>query len=81
MIPQKTIEGQKVIVEGDYGNCMYFVEEGLFECSMSISEKDVQFLKNYQAGDTFGELCLLHSAKRQATVMSKMDGMIYSLTR
>jgi CRP-like cAMP-binding protein len=60
---------------------MYFVEEGLFECSMISDKKDVQYLKNYQKGDTFGELCLLHSAKRQATVVSKMSGLIYSLTR
>ena len=66
---------------------MYFIEDGFFECSVSPSEKNddkrknVHFLKNYQSGDSFGEICLLHSAKRQATIISRTDGMLYSLSR
>jgi len=38
-------------------------------------------LKTYQEGDAFGELCLLHDSKSQATVVSKVDGVLYSLDR
>lgn len=38
---------------------MYFIEDGFFECSYrgdhkEEKKKNVQFLKNYQAGDVFG---------------------------
>lgn len=40
---------------------MYFIEDGFYECSLNGNEpkeedrrRAVQFLKNYQAGDTFG---------------------------
>ena len=67
---------------------MYFIEDGFFECSLKGDEtkeedrrRSVQFLKNYQAGDTFGELCLLHRANRQATIISKTEGTLFSLSR
>lgn len=65
---------------------MYFIEEGFFECSLNNDQNEdrkrsVQFLKNYQSGDTFGEICLLHRAKRQATVTSKTEGILFSLSR
>jgi CRP-like cAMP-binding protein len=88
MVPEHTDPNQKVISEGEFGDCMYFIEEGFFECSLNGEEQEdrnsrkaVQFLKNYQAGDTFGELCLLHRARRQATVTSKTEGTLLSLSR
>ena len=58
---------------------MYFIESGLFECSIEDSSNphtNHRVLKNYQTGDTFGELCLLHAAKRQATVIAKTEGVL-----
>lgn len=86
MFQEKTQNNQVIITQGQYGDCMYFIEDGFFECSYRGQQKEerkknVQFLKNYQAGDVFGEICLLHRAKRQATVTSKTEGVLYSLTR
>lgn len=86
MVAVKTKPEEVVIREGDFGDCMYFVENGFFECS--IAEKDsktnrreLKVLKNYQMSDSFGEICLLHSAKRQATVVSKTEGLLLSINR
>lgn len=34
MIPERTESNQVIIREGEYGDCMYFVEEGFFECAL-----------------------------------------------
>ena len=88
MVPEKTQLNQVIINEGEFGDCMYFIEDGFFECSLNGNEpkeeerrRAVQFLKNYQAGDTFGQLCLMHRARRQATVKSKTQGTLFSLSR
>ena len=38
-------------------------------------------MRTYQTGDTFGELCILHAAKRQATVKARTDGILNALKR
>lgn len=38
-------------------------------------------LKCYQEGDVFGELCLLHDSRSQTMIVSKTDGVLYSLDR
>ena len=84
MLPYKSDAGQTIITEGEYGNCMYFVESGSFECSIEENSgfnKTTRVLRQYKTGDVFGQLCLLHAAKRQATVISKTEGMLYTLTR
>ena len=60
---------------------MYFGEDGLFECFLRKKEGRSKVLKNYQAGDVFGEICLLHVLKRQASIISRSQGVLYSLSR
>ena len=84
MLPHKATANEIIIREGDYGDCMYFVESGVYECSIVDNEGiqgGTRILRNYQTGDSFGELCLLHSARRQANVISKTDGMLYCINR
>lgn len=52
------------------GNFFYIIKEG--ECELFINEN---YIKNIKAGETFGELALLHRAPRSGSV--KTVGVVY----
>ena len=61
--------GEDVIVQGEQGDCLYFVESGHLECYKQFSKGEKPILvKKYQPGDSFGELALLYNAPRAATI-------------
>ena len=80
MIEKSVNIGEKVIVQGELGNQMYFVAEGEFECYQGPSEKR-RLLKTYRSGDIFGELCILHNSVRMTTSEAKTNGFLYCLDR
>jgi cAMP-dependent protein kinase regulator len=44
-------------------------------------EEQPKHLKNYEPGDSFGELALLYNAPRAATIISKTDSDLWVLDR
>ncbi|KAJ7522166.1 hypothetical protein O6H91_19G085700 [Diphasiastrum complanatum] len=56
-------KGQDIIVEGQCGDKLYFLEEG--EADAKAGQK---LTMKYRRGDYFGELALLHDQPRAATV-------------
>lgn len=72
----KVKPGQVLIKEGDEGDCLYVVEQGIFDCT-----KKGAFLKEYHPGDGFGELALLYNVPRAATITAKTDGVTWKLDR
>jgi hypothetical protein len=75
--PQLFCPGDTIISRGEIGRHMYFVSLGEVEL-MSPSSEEV--LHTYQAGDFFGEIALLYSEKRTATVRAKTHCDIFVLT-
>lgn len=74
--------GEKVIVEGDQGDCMYVLESGSLDCTKIFSGKtEPTFLKTYQPGEGFGELALLYNCPRAATITAKSDSIVWRLDR
>lgn len=71
---------ETVITEGENGDVLYIVESGKLSCHKVLGGKDT-FLKNYEAGDVFGELALLYNAPRAATIKSLEDSHLFSLDR
>lgn len=66
-----------VIVQGDKGDCLFFVEEGNLECYKQFSkDKDPIMVKKYQPGDAFGELALLYNAPRAASIKAVSEKVI-----
>lgn len=65
-----------VVVEGEVGHAMYFVESGVLQV-----EKDGVIVMEYARGDWFGELALLSDAPRSATVRAKGDARCLKLEK
>jgi cAMP-dependent protein kinase regulator len=74
--------GSIVIKEGDYGDCMYIVEKGVLDCTKVLKGTIYPtFLKEYEPGESFGELSLLYNTPRAATITAKTDCVLYHLDR
>jgi cAMP-dependent protein kinase regulator len=72
--------GEFVIKEKDPGEELYIVGCGQLACTKIIDGKDT-FLKNYLAGDTFGELALLYNAPRAASIKAETPSQVWVLDR
>ena len=79
----KTYEpGQDVIIQGDDGAELFLVGEGTLECFRVMNKgEDPKKLREYEHGDSFGELALLYNAPRAATITAKTSSILYSLDR
>ena len=70
VIAVKKNVGDVIIQEGDDGEHFYLVEAGALTCTkfLNKTDKEPTFLKEYQPGESFGELSLLYNAPRAATI-------------
>ena len=73
----------KVIIQGEDGDCLYIVETGSLKCFKTFnSESSPRLLKTYEPGDSFGELALLYNCPRAATIICSSDeSILWSLDR
>lgn len=80
MLEKPVKKGERVIQEGDDGDCMYVVEDGSFECIKTIDGQE-KVLKTCETSDLFGELALLYNCPRAASVQASREGVLWSLDR
>lgn len=80
MEEKKFNDKELVIREGDDGNELYIVESGSLKCFKKIAGED-KHIKDYSAGDAFGELALLYNAPRAATIIANGPCVLWSLDR
>uniref|UniRef100_A0A8C4EBK6 cGMP-dependent protein kinase n=1 Tax=Dicentrarchus labrax TaxID=13489 RepID=A0A8C4EBK6_DICLA len=69
-------EGQVVIQEGEPGNYLYVLAEGLLEVI-----QNGKLLGEMRPGTAFGELAILYNCKRTATVKAVSQSHIWALDR
>lgn len=80
-LTRQTVEaGTFVITQGDQGDRFYLVEEGKLVAQRTSPAGDVQEVKNYERGDYFGELALIRSEARAASVVAKTEATVVFLT-
>ena len=78
---QRNVKKDEIVIkEGDYGECLYLIEEGTLDCTKVIKGTKT-FLKKYVSGDSFGELALLYNAPRAATIVALTDSVLWKLDR
>lgn len=77
MIPEHYKNGDVIFKQGDVGHCFYIVEKG--SCAV-LDSKGIE-IACCTEGQCFGELALLNSEVRSATVCAKEDATLLSCTR
>lgn len=74
--------GDKVITEGEQGDCMYVLNEGALACTKVFpGTTEPKHLKDYVPGEGFGELALLYNAPRAATITATTASTLMKLDR
>jgi len=71
--------GKNIICEGDEGNEFYLIRSGEVKCTKIGSSEEVS--RRLKRGDFFGELALISSDKRAATVTTVTDTTVLALSR
>eukprot|EP01015_Nassula_variabilis_P011504 TRINITY_DN1933_c0_g1_i2.p2 TRINITY_DN1933_c0_g1~~TRINITY_DN1933_c0_g1_i2.p2 ORF type:complete len:255 (+),score=68.22 TRINITY_DN1933_c0_g1_i2:64-828(+) len=74
--------GDTIIKQGDDGNVLYIVDQGILDCYRKPSkDQEEKFIKKYEPGDVFGELALLYNAPRAATIKAQTKCKLLALDR
>jgi cAMP-dependent protein kinase regulator len=74
--PETAKAGDEIIKQGDAGNMFYIIEEG-----SAVAIKDGKEVMTYAQGSFFGELALLTSDARAATVQAQSECSLLTLDR
>jgi CRP-like cAMP-binding protein len=75
-VPLEVASGTEVITQGDVGDRFYIITDGAVE----IIEDGV-LRRRQGAGESFGEIALLHDVKRTATVRAQVPTHLFALDR
>ena len=78
MFEQQARAGQAVIKQGEYGDIVYVVERSY---EVYLEQAGDQPVASYKQADSFGELALMYSCARAATVKCVKPGLLWGLDR
>lgn len=70
--------GEVVVRQGDEGDRFYVIDAGTFRVTQA-SDAGEAVLRDLGPGEVFGEIGLLRSSPRTATVTATSDGVLYAL--
>ena len=73
-------KGAKIIEEGTLSDCAYIVESGRVQVSKTMSNGEEQVIGILEENDIFGEMSLIDSLPRSATVLALEDCTISVMT-
>ena len=71
--------GETVIRQGEAADRFYIIEAGAFSVTQQTADGGVAELRRLAPGDVFGELGLLTSSPRSATVTATSEGLVLAL--
>lgn len=74
-------DGDVIFRQGDAGDFFYLVKEGVAVCSQTDAAGQSKIVATLNAGDYFGDIALLTSKPRQATVTAQGALSVLSLDR
>ena len=73
-------KGAKIIEEGTLSDCAYLIESGRVQVSKTMSNGEEQVIGILEENDIFGEMSLIDSLPRSATVLALEDCTISVIT-
>jgi len=73
--------GEIVIAQGQSADELFIIESGVYEVYLNLSSADEEKVNEYQNSGCFGDLALLYSTPRTATVLCKKEGIIWALEK
>jgi CRP-like cAMP-binding protein len=80
MRPQALDTGQAVVRQGEAGDCLYVLAEGVLD--VEIDRAEAAFIQDRIApGEVFGEVSLLTGQPRGATVTAAIESQVYEIHR
>jgi signal transduction histidine kinase len=74
-------EGQDIFREGESGDGVYVVKDGLVEISVSITPNNRRIFAQIRPGELFGEMAVLELKPRSATATAGKDSLVYFIPR
>mmetsp|Transcript_87157 Transcript_87157/g.281498 ORF Transcript_87157/g.281498 Transcript_87157/m.281498 type:complete len:862 (-) Transcript_87157:131-2716(-) len=74
MRPQHVEAGAVICAQGEVGDCCFVIQKGLFHVAI-----EGQVVKHLTAGQTFGELAMLYSVSRTASVTCHSAGILWKM--
>jgi small-conductance mechanosensitive channel len=80
MRPRSLAAGETVMRQGDTGDSLYLLAEGILDVAIDRGELGV-VRDRIAPGDVFGEMSLLTGQPRSATVTAALDAVIYEIRR
>ena len=72
--------GQLIVREGDVGNRFFLIESGLVRVCKHYEEAEEVEFAILSEGDFFGEMCILETLPRAATVQALTDTTLFSVS-
>ena len=78
---QSFAAGREIFREGDDGDGVYVVREGLVEISGLVDRKVRLVFSQIGPGDVFGEMAVIDSKPRSACAVAKADTKVYFIPR
>jgi signal transduction histidine kinase len=78
---QKFSAGQNIFKEGDNGDGIYVVKDGLVEISVKVDEATRRAFAQLGPGEIFGEMAVLELKPRSATTTAAKDSVVYFIPR
>ncbi len=76
----KTSAGSVIVREGDVGNRFFLIGQGSVRVCKRFGEPNEVELARLGPGDFFGEMCILETLPRSATVQAVSDTTLHSMT-
>jgi CRP-like cAMP-binding protein len=76
----QALAGAVIVREGEVGNRFYLIGTGAVRVCKRLQQPDEVELARFGPCDFFGEMCILETLPRCASVQATTDSLLYSLT-
>ncbi|CAL5229437.1 g12760 [Coccomyxa viridis] len=80
MSRREVAPNEVIIREGEGGDNLYVIQNGVFE-AVKGSGDDEKLLFKYEGAGAFGELALMYNCRRAATVRALTEGVVWAMNR